>query len=476
MIRATGGLPYGSRGISVPDEFPLLDFKELSLCLQECDFVANEDLVSRPTGAYIRSLLEQILDTFMGFSAEYTVSTTHSLLRQHASVGGLPASAGDALYKEEDSYDTANSVQLLVLFRAATVMLRKCGIHDFTLMDLVRPEAPRIRRILSGVINFARFREEHLRECEALARESEDKMQEVRNLDERNVDLANKIDRLNDRLLTGSGDGSDHNTKSTLLQLNNYNTKLEQELRKLQKQQESLKQDHNLYKESKSRLYDKLEDHHFILGEYSTELEKLKSYAETDLDVVKKNIDDLKEHLQSHEEYLNTYKGNLTNKTRTVEAIQQIEDELRNLIKIAQEIVSDVKKAELASENLQKQIEEYGSKKVTSDELAVHIQRVKRQLLKSEEKLTKLRQQAQEREENAKERLRLLEAEYDRLAKDRELKQETLDQTKAENTEIELQIGAMRLDFDTEFRNTEIAVAKLNSHILQYLLTIGGHL
>ena len=52
------------------DLFPLLDFKEISICLQSCDFIANEELVSRPTSQYIKTLLEQLLDSFMGLSAD----------------------------------------------------------------------------------------------------------------------------------------------------------------------------------------------------------------------------------------------------------------------------------------------------------------------------------------------------------------------------------------------------------------------
>ena len=38
----------------------------------------------------------------------------------------------------------------------------KVGVFDFCLRDLTNPDAVRLRRILSGVINFAKFREERL--------------------------------------------------------------------------------------------------------------------------------------------------------------------------------------------------------------------------------------------------------------------------------------------------------------------------
>lgn len=36
------------------------------------------------------------------------------------------------------------------------------GVDDFSLRDLIKPEPAHVRRILSAVINFAKFREERM--------------------------------------------------------------------------------------------------------------------------------------------------------------------------------------------------------------------------------------------------------------------------------------------------------------------------
>jgi kinetochore protein Nuf2 len=36
------------------------------------------------------------------------------------------------------------------------------GVKDFTMLDLIKPESKRLRRHISAVINFAKFREERL--------------------------------------------------------------------------------------------------------------------------------------------------------------------------------------------------------------------------------------------------------------------------------------------------------------------------
>lgn len=481
MIQRSGGLTYiGSRNHYIQrDEFPILDFKELSICLQGCDFIANEELVSRPSSQYIRTLFEQLLDTFMGFSPEYCVATTKALVTQSADNNSRDAEKQGIDEEDEIGDDIGDTMHTLVLFRAAYTMLQTCGVHDFTLMDLMRPEPQRIRRILSAVINYARFREEHLRECEPLVRICEGNMEEVRKVEDENDRLANEIDRLRGKLHEDEEEqpenGAGHK-RSTLPQLKNFNAMLEVELKRLQRSQESLKQEHTQYKERKMRLLEKLEDQHYVIGESTLELEKFKSYSSADPSLLKKIIDDLKSNLQESEERFRALEVSFRNKTKTIDSIQSVEDELRNLIKIVQEIMNDLRKLEDARENMRKQNDDLENKRHTSGELAVHIQRIQRQLQKSEEKIVKLRQQALEREHNAKEKLKNLEVEYTRLVLERDVKEEKLDHTKAEINELESLINAKRSEFDTEWRNTESAVAKLNAHIRLYLSDINNQL
>ena len=56
----------------------------------------------------------------------------------------------------EDSIPHLNSL------RQCQRLLTVCGINDFGLKDLTNPTSKRFRRQLSGVINFAKFREEKL--------------------------------------------------------------------------------------------------------------------------------------------------------------------------------------------------------------------------------------------------------------------------------------------------------------------------
>ena len=42
------------------------------------------------------------------------------------------------------------------------LLMTNVGIPDFSIRDLIKPDALRVKKILSAIINFAKFREEQL--------------------------------------------------------------------------------------------------------------------------------------------------------------------------------------------------------------------------------------------------------------------------------------------------------------------------
>lgn len=64
--------------------------------------------------------------------------------------------------ENDKTKDTFLALQLLTLHRYLAIFFSTCGINDFVLTDIARPDGYRIRRILSAVINFIRFREDSI--------------------------------------------------------------------------------------------------------------------------------------------------------------------------------------------------------------------------------------------------------------------------------------------------------------------------
>jgi len=67
------------------------------------------------------------------------------------------------------------------------------GIDDFSLKDIIRPEAPRLKVVLSALINFAKFREEQLSVFEDFSRKSEELIEQRSKYTSREAELIAKI-------------------------------------------------------------------------------------------------------------------------------------------------------------------------------------------------------------------------------------------------------------------------------------------
>ena len=65
-------------------------------------------------------------------------------------------------------------------------MMKKIGIEDYDMRDLVRADSNRVRLILSAIINFAKFREEHLGILDELSGKAESLLESKRLVTRRN--------------------------------------------------------------------------------------------------------------------------------------------------------------------------------------------------------------------------------------------------------------------------------------------------
>ncbi|KAK6200055.1 myosin-like protein NUF2 [Scheffersomyces amazonensis] len=481
---------------SQQDAFPILDAKEITICLQSCDFIATEELVTKPTSLFIKSLFEQFLDTFMGLSPETiekkvrSLDKTDSIVDKSNGNGNgngnvsngnsngkhiedqdqeLENNANNAEEQIEDR-DTSSALHLIVLHRAAFKFLQGCGIYDLTLMDIIRPDPSKIRRILSAVVNFARFREMHSQECEKLVLESESSLENVRKVQGENDKIINQIQGIKRKI---EQDATEPEKKATLSQVNLFNSKLELELKKLKKQQEIVTLEHKQYKDEKSRLIEKLDDVQYLYFESSKELEKFKAYSETDLSVVNKIINDLKIQLQDLQNTYNDYDRRDQNLSITIDSIQLVEGELKNLFRILEEISNDISKERTSLTRLTESQEYLEQLKLQSNDLSRQIHQVERQLTNMQEKTDKLKVQADERITKSQQQLAKYREDYTKLIEQRNLKETEYNEKKELISEIENNINKRKTEHQLEIRNTELKVSRLNAQIKLYLDEVG---
>lgn len=400
----------------------------------------------------------------MGLSIQSTLAISEGLVKKSNEYNFKEQNDVNEEY-DASKDDTSRSMPLLILFRCSAAFLEKCGVHDFNIMDLRKPEAQRIRRILSAVINFARFREERMKDCEPIAQVCEEYAEDAKKAEAEMIQLQNEVDTLKHRV--AGEEGKDH--QSTLAKLNNYNAKLESELKKLQRSQQQLRTEHLQYKERKMVLFNQLEDQSHLINEEVGQVEKYKGFSTVDPDSIRTVLNDLRSSLQTSEQNLHEGEATLRNKVKTIESIQAVEEELRKLLKVVQGIIDDLARLEDERNILGRQMEELDMKKMVSEDLSRQIGIAEVQTVKFENKIEKTREDALQRETMAKEKLESLENEYRRLTDERGVREVQMDKSKAIIAELENEINRANADFEKEKRKVEAAVTRLNAHIRSYL-------
>ncbi|KAJ2013725.1 kinetochore-associated Ndc80 complex subunit nuf2, partial [Coemansia sp. S85] len=106
--------------------------------------ISEEDL-DRPTPQRVQTWYEAFLFILKGISLEQMGSSDVELL----DVTDFPESHGDDIF-------------LMSFYANMSTLLQQVGVDDFSLRDMLKPEPIRVRRILSGVCNFAMFRDDRM--------------------------------------------------------------------------------------------------------------------------------------------------------------------------------------------------------------------------------------------------------------------------------------------------------------------------
>ncbi|SCU93981.1 LAME_0F05666g1_1 [Lachancea meyersii CBS 8951] len=306
------------------DVFPLLDLQELVVCLQSCDFaLANEENISRPSSKYVVTLYKQIIDSFSGISPDVLIDTGESLLE----------SSDDRLDVDPVYRDT---LQMLTLNKICFKFFQDIGVPDFNMMDLYKPDSQRTQRFLSAVVNYARFREERMLDCDQFMSQTETLLGQLRQkLDDHNY-LQQQVQKY--REISDLADGE------TVSSLENNNRNLENQLKKLTHVQETFSIDYNNYKSNKRKLLTELESLGFELIELELQRDKLQRYSETDVGTLQASIKELSKALDEQSERLAELQNKHHNLSKAMTIFQGVTSELYELLRI---ISTDLQKSHI---------------------------------------------------------------------------------------------------------------------------------
>jgi len=161
--------------------FPELKSSEILQCMEDLRIPLSDQELNKPNPMIVQRILENFADIFMGIPKEQ--------------FGNVQPSFGVMEMLEYPDLHM-DSISLITFYRTILRLMLEVGVEDFSLRDLIRPEGPRLRLILSAVINFAKFREEQLIVFEDFSRKSEQIVEERAHLAQKKVELTKKLEHI----------------------------------------------------------------------------------------------------------------------------------------------------------------------------------------------------------------------------------------------------------------------------------------
>lgn len=162
--------------------FPILKNQDILLCLSELSIEATEDDLVNPTSGKVQLMYSQFIEILLNQRREDMLQPSFS---------GIDALEYPELHEE--------SVPTMGFLKSCHKLLSTSGISDFALHDITKPEYKRLRRNISAIINFAKFREERLQTFEGFTQQTEELAARKAALEEENERLVTEVNEANHR-------------------------------------------------------------------------------------------------------------------------------------------------------------------------------------------------------------------------------------------------------------------------------------
>lgn len=441
------------------DRFPLLDVPELSLCLKSCNLQAPEEDLYRPTSMFAQSLFTQIIDTFLSIPPNLIRTRKERVLNQDLMNNeNSDENAEEGTGSNPEEYE--ESLDIVVIHMILYKFFVDCGVYDFIITDLTKPEPPRLKRLLSAVVNFARFREEHLFDNEQIMQQNNLKFEKHTEVSEQNKTLKAKIDELK---------AQNENIKANLDQLHEHNTRVESELRSMKKVQESLTNEHLNYKTEKSRLIQALEDHNYLLLESKKDLEKMKNYIIESPEIISKIVTDMQQSLKDDQQALNDLELRSRKLAITIESFNIIQSDLKNCLRLVEELHAESNKENANNNKLTQYKDLFEDKTLKLNELERRIQLLTRQIKNIEDKTARTTEQKDQKRLEYEEKMKQLHEVYATMVAENNLNEGEMNKKKAYIQDVQKRIYDLEVSFKKEYDETTLEIQRLNSHVKLYL-------
>ncbi|WVW80872.1 hypothetical protein I302_102862 [Kwoniella bestiolae CBS 10118] len=391
--------------------FPTLGLPELLQCLSALGIPAQMEDLTKPTPGTTQGIYAGLIEALMGAPVESIEAPKKALL-------------GMMEYKEM----YGDALQFTMFFRHVRDLANLCGITNFSLADITRPEAARFRTVLSGIMNFAKFRDERAHfQAHLQARLQEQA--------EKTVSLRQKIDQVENDISEITARNAAERPQSE--QAQKRNDGLRAELLELRSQQIKLSGEVEELKKERQGLMDQAAHNAHLNTQIQHQILSTKSRLVQSPDRIKKQITEMTLSLSSEKARLSSFQLKARELSNRLEVITSLELDLKNLIDLQKTIEGQKSKIEESKRAKTSWVSKKESKEMELKNLQSRSDQLQRQIENAQNKLDRQQELTNEIREKHNKRLEDLKAEYKVRTKERGGWQKQRDLLLAEQKELE---------------------------------------
>ncbi|EPX70799.1 spindle pole body protein Nuf2 [Schizosaccharomyces octosporus yFS286] len=423
--------------------FPLLESEEILECIAGLGITFSKKELAQPTSQAVISLCEEFLDMFMGLTSQDLEDKANSLQ--------------DTI---ENFEILRESLRFMFFYKMASQFMQSICVDDFSIQDLIKPTTNRLKRILSGVINFAKLREQQLLLFEPDIQKRESLIENYSLLNTQRQTLEQEV------LLSQEKRGQN---QVIIKQNEERNDQLYQNLLEIKRICSQTKAEYDQIKQEALELKVKHLELETLISNTLQETEQLQSSIVHSPEKLQIRILDMSDRVQLDR----TQQFELDKKSKYLQSklneLTLTETDLSACVKILEECLVEVDKLEHASNLLSSNQELCEQVDINKRKLDFRKEQLLKQLSNAQEKLQHEQQSRNQKLEAAKQRMDQIKEEYQELLQVKSQKAQEADQKQTIIEMTEKQMADMKRELESQSSQISIEFEKLKAHVELYI-------
>ncbi|TID31378.1 hypothetical protein CANINC_000007 [Pichia inconspicua] len=439
-------------------KFPILDVQELVQLYVTMGFEVNEVVLNRPTTTFMKTLIEQIMDKFL-YISPYVLKEKVSQMEFNSYDENMEHD-NDLDQDNKSTNNIKNSISIIACQRIMYKFLCDCGVDDFSIRDILKPDATRLQIILSALINYARFREERMGDLDDLIDNSDETLERYKDLIRMNQELQKEIDKVEKEL---------NSQKYSLDTLHNENENLEGQLQSLKSIQKQLTQDYEKYKSEKQELKKELENQSALYVALENDLNEIKPYIKESPESIKELIQRMKDSEMKESKSLELAEEKLKKITTSLDSFNLLIQELNNITGYLDELKTTSSRNKVLEDKMKDLQVKLSEKSEQTNDYQRKITQISRQLELNKESIEKHRSVYSEKKRKLQDRIETQIREFAETKAAFNLEGLELTEKEAQINNWNMELLQFNRQFEFECKETGFEFEKLHSKVNLYI-------